>query len=207
MTEEDYVSNDEATSRHDSRKALIVVDVQNDFCPGGSLAVGHGDEVATRISRWIESGSEHYDEVIATMDWHPSPAGGAPFAHFSDEPDYVNTWPPHCVQGTKGAALHPNLALPADSTVVRKGQHAAAYSGFEGHDEKGRSLNEILDDDRIDAVDVVGLATDYCVKATALDAKAAGLSVRVLTPLSAGVAPDSSERALAELRAAGIAVE
>ena len=188
------------------RRALIVVDVQNDFCPGGSLAVEDGDIVASRISQWLVSGDEHYDRVVATTDWHPPPGGPEPFDHFSDNPDYANTWPPHCVQGTAGAELHPNLSLPADTVIVRKGQTAAAYSGFEGHDEQQRPLAELLRREGIDTVDVVGLATDYCVKATAMDAKAKGLSVRVLSQLVAGVAPPSSERALDEMRAAGIAV-
>lgn len=188
------------------RKALIVVDVQNDFCPGGSLAVEGGDAVASRISEWLASGDEHYDLVVATMDWHPLPGGRVPFDHFSDTPDYTRTWPPHCVQGTAGAELHPNLSVPENAAVARKGQTAAAYSGFEGHDEDRTSLAEILQREGIEAVDVVGLATDYCVKATALDARAQGLSVRVLSSMIAGVAPDSAERALEEMRAAGIAV-
>jgi len=188
------------------RRALIVVDVQNDFCPGGSLAVENGDIVASRISQWLASGDEHYERVVATMDWHPPPGGPVPFAHFSDNPDYATTWPPHCIQGSAGADLHPNLSLPADAIIVRKGQAAAAYSGFEGHDEQDRSLAELLRSAGIDSVDVVGLATDYCVKATAMDAKANGLSVRVLSRLIAGVAPDSTERALDEMRAAGVTV-
>lgn len=188
------------------RRALIVVDVQNDFCPGGSLAVEEGDTVASRISQWLVSGDEHYELVVATMDWHPPPGGPVPFDHFSDNPDYANTWPPHCVQGTAGAELHPNLSLPTNTVIVRKGQTEAAYSGFEGHDEHQRPLAELLRREGIDTVDVVGLATDYCVKASAMDAKTQGLSVRVLSRMIAGVAPDSAERALNEMRAAGIGV-
>ena len=186
---------------------LIVVDVQNDFCPGGSLAVAEGDRVASGISRWLASGAVHYELVVATMDWHPQPGGPDPFDHFSPTPDFARTWPPHCVQGTAGAELHADLVLPEGSVVVRKGQQGAAYSGFEGHDEHHRPLAELLRAKGIDAVDVVGLATDYCVKATALDAKAQGLSVRVLSDLVAGVAADSSALALDELRGAGILVE
>lgn len=189
------------------RKALVVVDVQNDFCPGGSLAVEGGEVVAARISEWLASGREHYDVVVATMDWHPSPGGPVPFDHFSDIPDFATTWPAHCVQSTAGADLHPNLSLPDSAVVVRKGQNAAAYSGFEGHDENQTSLAEILQRERIDAVDVVGLATDYCVRATALDAKARGFAARVLSSMVAGVAPDSTKRALQDLHVAGIAVE
>ena len=188
------------------RRALIVVDVQNDFCPGGSLAVEGGDEVASRISRWIGSGQERYEQVVATMDWHPPPGGPEPFPHFSDDPDYVTTWPPHCVAGTAGADLHPNLWLPAGAVIVRKGQDRAAYSGFEGHDDQDRTLAEVLGLCRVDAVDIVGLATDYCVKATAMDAAANGLSVRVLSSMIAGVAADSTQRALDQMRAAGVSI-
>ena len=188
-------------------RALIVVDVQNDFCPGGSLAVADGARVASTISRWLASGAVHYALVAATMDWHPQPGGPDPFDHFSPTPDYARTWPPHCVQGTAGAERHADLVLPEGSVVVRKGQHGAAYSGFEGHDEQHRPLAELLRGRGIDAVDVVGLATDYCVKATTLDAKAQGFAVRVLSGLVAGVAADSSARALDELRRVGILVE
>jgi nicotinamidase/pyrazinamidase len=188
-------------------RALIVVDVQNDFCPGGSLAVGEGDRVAADITQWLASGAERYDVVVASMDWHPPPGGPVPFDHFSDAPDYAATWPPHCVQGTVGAELHPNLSLPDDVVLVRKGQEGAAYSGFEGHDAAGSPLAEVLRNAQIDAVDVVGLATDYCVKATALDARSEGLPVRVLSGMVAGVAPDSTAQAVDELRAAGVHIE
>ncbi len=188
------------------QSALIVVDVQNDFCPGGSLAVAGGDAVATRISRWIESGND-YHLVVATMDSHPRPDPTQPFPHFSDHPDYMRTWPPHCIEGTCGARLHRNLRLPPSAVVVRKGQEAAAYSGFAGHDDHGVSLAENLQRERIGAVDIVGLATDYCVKATAMDARAHGLAVRVFADMVAGVSLGSSGRALDELRNAGIVVE
>ena len=150
------------------QRALIVVDVQNDFCPGGSLAVDEGDAVASRISDWIKSGAERYALVVATMDWHPPPGSPQPFSHFSDHPDYVATWPPHCVAGTPGAELHPDLSLPHGTVIIRKGQDAAAYSGFDGHDDRLRPLAEVLRLGGVDAVDVVGLATDYCVRATAI---------------------------------------
>lgn len=188
------------------RRALIVVDVQNDFCPGGSLAVAGGDAVAARINEWLTSSREQYALVVATMDWHPQPRAQIPFAHFSDDPDFVDTWPPHCVEDTVGARLHPNVSLPGGAVVVRKGQTAAAYSGFEGCDQHGTALAEILHREKIDAVDVVGLATDYCVKATAIDASAHGLSVRVLADMVAGVAAESAERALDEMRTAGIVI-
>jgi nicotinamidase/pyrazinamidase len=188
-------------------RALIVVDVQNDFCPGGSLAVAGGDQVASSISQWLASDGDQYGMIVATMDWHPTADGATPFDHFSDAPDYAVTWPPHCVQGSAGAELHPDLSLPEDAVVVRKGQAAAAYSGFEGHDAEGTPLAELLRRAGVDAVDVVGLATDYCVRATALDARAHGHEVRVLSRMVAGVAPDSTERALDELRAAGVRIE
>jgi len=185
---------------------LLVVDVQNDFCPGGSLPVLGGDDVAARITRWLRSGAQHYDAVVATMDWHPAPDGSPPFDHFSTTPDYATTWPPHCVAGTPGAELHPALDLPRGTVVLRKGQHTAAYSAFEGHDERGRSLQEVLRAAAVEAVDVVGLATDHCVRATALEAVAEGFEARVLSPLVAGVDPERSERAFDELAAAGVEV-
>lgn len=188
------------------RRALIVVDVQNDFCPGGSLAVATGDTVASRITEWSQAGTERYELVVATMDWHPAPGEVPSFGHFAAQPDFATTWPAHCVHDTPGARLHPSLVLPPGSVVVRKGQTDAAYSGFEGHDDTQRSLAEILVSERIAAVDVVGLATDHCVKATAVDAKASGLSVRVLTSMVAGVAPETTDRALDEMRMAGIEI-
>lgn len=186
--------------------ALIVVDVQNDFCSGGSLAVEGSTGLASAISSLLAQGSEEYDVVVATMDWHPQPGGLAGFEHFSDDPDYVDTWPPHCVQGTEGARLHSDLLLPAGTITVRKGQAAAAFSGFEGYDEGGISLGDALRRRAIDQVDVVGLATDYCVKATAVDARELGLAVRVLLKLTAGVAPATTEQAVREMRAAGVEV-
>ena len=187
-------------------RAMIVVDVQNDFCPGGSLAVDGGDAVAAGISRRLADAGAHYDLVVATADWHPDAGEAAAigFDHFADQPDFVDTWPAHCVRDTPGAAFHPALALPADAVVVRKGHSSAAYSGFEGHDESGSSLAEVLRRADVTEVDVVGLATDHCVRATALDAVAAGLSVRVLLPLTAGVAPDTTAAALDELAGAGV---
>ena len=186
--------------------ALIIVDVQNDFCPGGSLAVTGGDEVAARITEWIEQQGGRYQLVVATMDWHPSLADRPEFAHFSTRPDFVDTWPVHCVHGTDGARLHSELRLPDDTVIVRKGHEAAAYSGFEGRTDSGVSLETVLKDAGVDEVDVVGLATDYCVKATAIDARALGLEVRVLGYLTAGVADATTEHACAEMAAAGIEI-
>jgi nicotinamidase/pyrazinamidase len=184
-------------------RALVVVDVQNDFCPGGSLPVADGDGVAARITALLAAEPGAYDLVVATMDWHPQPDARAPFPHFAADPDYRSTWPVHCVQGTHGAELHAALALPPSTIVVRKGQHDAAYSGFEARDDDGTPLAEVLRQRDITAIDVAGLATDYCVRATVLDALASGLSVRVLAPLVAGVAAGTTEQALAEMGAAG----
>ncbi|MFI7640867.1 nicotinamidase [Nonomuraea sp. NPDC049400] len=176
--------------------ALIIVDVQNDFCEGGSLPVAGGSEVAAAITRHV---SEHgYDHVVATRDYHISPG-----AHFSGSPDYVATWPSHCVAGTPGADFHPSFDVSGVEEVFSKGSYAAAYSGFEGTSGDGVSLAEWLRQRGVHEVDVVGIATDHCVRATALDAVRNGLAVRVLLDLTAGVAHTTTEAALAEMKAAG----
>ncbi|MGC3955954.1 MAG: isochorismatase family protein [Propionicimonas sp.] len=180
-------------------RALIVVDVQNDFCEGGSLAVAGGAAVASAISELL--GGEHgYDHVVATQDHHIDPG-----PHFSQTPDYVDSWPVHCVAGTPGADFHPNLVNRPFEAVFTKGEYAAAYSGFEGAAD-GESLAEWLADHEVTAVDVVGIATDYCVRATALDAAAAGLTTRVLLDLTAAVAPDRVDAALADFDRAGVTI-
>jgi len=148
-------------------KALIVVDVQNDFCPGGSLPVAGGDDVAVAVSLHIASGD--YDQVIATRDYHIDPG-----PHFSDQPDYATSWPAHCMAGTPGASFHPELDVASVSEVFSKGAHQAAYSGFEGAGRDGSALADWLRARAVDAVDVVGIATDHCVRATALDAAREG---------------------------------
>ncbi|WP_019203799.1 isochorismatase family protein [Tsukamurella sp. 1534] len=178
--------------------ALVVVDVQNDFCEGGSLAVDGGARLARRIHDDL---LEAYPTVVATRDWHIDPG-----AHFSAAPDFVDSWPVHCRARTAGAEFHPNLRLPLRVPVFSKGAYSAAYSGFEGHDADGAALAEWLAGHSITSVDVVGIATDHCVRATALDAVATGLTVRVLADYTAGVAPDSTRAALAEFVAAGITV-
>jgi nicotinamidase/pyrazinamidase len=182
-------------------RALIIVDVQNDFCEGGSLAVTGGTAVATGVSALLASGEAGYAHVVATKDYHIDPG-----AHFSSHPDYVASWPPHCVAGTGGAEFHPALDTARIEAVFRKGQHAAAYSGFEGTDEASTALGDWLHDHHVDEVDVVGIATDYCVRATALDARRAGLQTRVLLGYTAGVAPASTESAISELGAGGVEV-
>ena len=190
-------------------RALLVVDVQNDFCEGGSLPVSGGAAVASRIGAvlrgWQEAkpGERAYDVVVATRDHHIDPG-----PHFSDQPDFVESWPAHCVVGTEGEAFHPNLEPRPFDAVFVKGEHAAAYSGFEGSDlERGRSLADWLRDKEVDSVDVCGLATDHCVRATALDARREGLETRVLLNLCAGVASETTQAALAEMAAAGVAVD
>ncbi|MFC4057473.1 nicotinamidase [Planomonospora corallina] len=177
--------------------ALIIVDVQNDFCEGGSLAVSGGAEVAAAISR--HAASHGYDHVVATRDFHIDPGD-----HFAAEPDFVLSWPAHCVAGTPGADFHPALDTSRVEEVFSKGAHAAAYSGFEGSSGDGTSLAGWLAERRVRAVDVVGIATDHCVRATALDAVAGGLETRVLLDLTAGVARQTTEAALARLGSAGV---
>lgn len=174
--------------------ALLVVDVQEDFCEGGSLAVHGGRAVAAAVAEVLPA----YDLVVASTDWHVDPG-----AHFSTTPDYVDSWPAHCVVGTSGSRLQAPLREELFAAVVRKGEHAAAYSAFDGT-VAGIPLARWLDERAVQALDVCGLATDHCVRATALDARAAGLAVRVLLPLCAGVAPATTGRALEQLRAAGV---
>lgn len=178
-------------------RALIVVDVQNDFCEGGSIAVAGGAAVAAAVSGHAAGGG--YDEIVATRDYHVDPG-----AHFSADPDYATSWPVHCVAGTGGASFHPALDVAAVAEVFSKGTHAAAYSGFEGAARDGSGLAEWLRARGIDAVDVVGIATDHCVRATALDAARAGFATTVLLDLTAGVARSTVDIALAELSAAGV---
>jgi nicotinamidase/pyrazinamidase len=185
------------------RRALLVVDVQNDFCEGGSLAVAGGAEVAGLISAFVADRADDYATIAATADWHEEPVG-----HFSDEPDYVDTWPAHCRIGTPGADFHPAVrpAVAQAAAVFRKGRFRAAYSGFEGHapdPDTGQPLDHWLEEQDIGAVDIVGIATDHCVRATAVDALRRGLSVRVHLHLTAGVLPATTARTLDELRASG----
>ena len=203
-------------------RALIVVDVQNDFCEGGSLAVAGGAAVAAGVSRHLAEHRGDYDVVVATADWHVDPG-----AHFSETPDFVDSWPVHCRVGTPGAEFHPEVAeaLAGVDATFHKGQFSAAYSGFEGTttstgegtgEDVGREGQPLSSTDEvillgdwlrtagITAVDVVGIATDHCVRATALDAAAQGFDTRVLLDLTAGVAPESTTAALATLREHGV---
>ncbi len=179
-------------------RALIIVDVQNDFCEGGSLAVAGGTAVARDVSARLAGGHD-YAHIVATKDFHVDPG-----SHFSDHPDFADSWPPHCVAGTPGADFHPDLDTSTVEAVFFKGAHAAAYSGFEGADEAGTPLADWLRAHDVDEVDVAGIATDYCVHATAADAVRAGFATRVLLDLTAGVAPESTARAIEDLRSADV---
>jgi nicotinamidase/pyrazinamidase len=179
--------------------AFLVVDVQNDFCEGGSLAVDGGGDVAHAISRHLADDATNYDLVVASRDFHVDPGN-----HFSDDPDFVDSWPPHCRVDTAGASFHPGLDGLALDAIVSKGAHEAAYSGFEGTTDDGTSLLELLRSHDVDTVVVAGLATDHCVRATALDAATLGFDTTVDLALAAGVDPDRTAATLDELRDAGV---
>ena len=181
-------------------RALIVVDVQVDFCEGGALGVDGGTRVASDLAALL-AGEHGYDAVVATRDHHIDPGN-----HFSSEPDFVDSWPPHCVVGTAGQEIHPTLAGFPFAAIFDKGSYEAAYSGFEGTTGEGAGLARWLGQRGITDVDVTGIATDYCVRATALDAAAAGLTTRVLLDLTAAVAPDRLSTTLADFEAAGVTI-
>lgn len=182
-------------------RALIIVDVQNDFCEGGSLAVAGGASVASAITDYVTTQGEDYRTIVATADWHIDPG-----THWSESPDFVDSWPVHCKVGTGGAEFHPEVsrAIQLCDRIFRKGEHEAAYSGFEGRDDDGGTLLDWLTSSEVDAVDVCGIATDFCVKATALDAHDAGLKTSVLLDLTAGVSPKTTTAALKALRETGV---
>jgi len=210
-------------------RALIIVDVQNDFCEGGSLAVEGGAALAAEISEYVDAHHGQFDHVVATQDWHIDPG-----AHFSDAPDFVESWPRHCVAGTRGAELHPDLDTEYIQAYFRKGQYTAAYSGFEGllapddavptgdrtpgalpvaapaggqeSDEDAIGLDDWLQSHDVEEVVVVGIAADYCVKATALDAVQAGYTVTVPRGLTVGIAEDL-EDAFAEMELGGVELD
>ncbi|WP_426978552.1 isochorismatase family protein [Pseudarthrobacter sp. O4] len=221
-------------------RALIIVDVQNDFCEGGSLPVEGGSELAAEISEYVDSHHGQFDHIVATQDWHIDPG-----AHFSEEPDFADSWPRHCVAGTRGAELHPDLDTEYIQAYFRKGQYTAAYSGFEGllapddavptgdrkpgampvsgigagtadagdaaafaandfaAGEDAIGLDDWLQSHDVEDVVVVGIATDHCVRATALDGVQAGYSVTVLRGLTVGVAEDLDD-AVAEMELGGV---
>lgn len=182
------------------KTALLIVDVQNDFCEGGSLAVSGGAAVAAAITTY--TGRDHgYLAVAATRDHHIDPGD-----HFSANPDFVDSWPPHCVEGTPGMDFHPSFDVTVADAIFSKGEYSAAYSGFEGSSADGVALGDWLRDREINAVDVVGLATDHCVLATALDAVEAGFRTRVLLDYSAGVSSETTAAAIATMTDAGVSL-
>ena len=181
-------------------RALIIVDVQNDFCPGGSLGTERGDEVAAMIGNYQDSElaqQNDYAHTVATQDWHIDPGG-----HFSDNPDFVDSWPRHCVAGTAGAGMHERVRTDRIDAFFRKGEHEAAYSGFEGKAD-GVALDDWLRGRGVTHLDVVGIATDHCVRATVLDGLKAGFDVRVLTGMCAAVDNARGDAALEEMERAG----
>jgi nicotinamidase/pyrazinamidase len=184
-------------------RGILIVDVQNDFTEGGALGTEGGAAVAAAITEHLRK--HHYGLVAASRDWHD--ADGDNGGHFaSGEPDYVGTWPVHCVAGTEGAAYHPALDPLAIDVHIKKGQGEPAYSAFEGTTDDGETLAEVLEEQDIDELDVVGIATDHCVKASALDAALAGMKVRVIDGLTSAVSPATRAAALDALRDAGVEV-
>jgi nicotinamidase/pyrazinamidase len=179
---------------NDKKKALIVVDVQNDFCPGGSLAVANGDEVVAPLNRLMKEFFDRGEPVFKTRDWHPAKTN-----HFAD---YGGIWPVHCVQNTPGAEFHPDLLDDPRITIISKGidESADGYSGFDG-----TKLAQILRDQEVKEVWVGGLATDYCVKQTVLDALQQGFEVKALAGAmrAVNVNPDDGDKAIEEMRNAG----
>ncbi|MGY2702288.1 MULTISPECIES: isochorismatase family protein [unclassified Nocardioides] len=188
-------------------RALLVTDVQNDFCEGGSLPVPGGAAVAADIGAllhsWVTGGPDApaYSHVVATKDHHVAPG-----PHWSSEPDFRDSWPVHCAVGTDGEAFHPNLDPQPFDAIFLKGEHQAAYSGFEGRSIDGVPLADWLRAHEVDAIDICGIATDYCVRATALDAVALSFPTRLLLSLCAGVDPSTSEAAVSEMAAAGVTI-
>ena len=180
------------------KKALLIVDVQNDFCEGGSLAVAGGATVAKGITDHLREHRAEYALVAATRDYHVDPG-----PHFAAEPDYRDSWPVHCVAGTPGAELHPDLDRKSIDEVFDKGRDTAAYSGFEARSADGTLLGARLKEAGVEELEIAGIATDYCVRATVLDARRSGFKVRLLRKLTAGVAPETTQAALLEMEAAG----
>ena len=188
-------------------KALFIIDVQNDFCEGGALACQGGAQVASSITNYLVANKAGYDFVIASRDWHtPESDNGGHFPPLGAEPDFVNTWPLHCIAGESGADYHQNLDASLIDIHIKKGQGQHGYSIFDGITDTGEKLQELIQRLGVTEVDVVGIATDYCVRASALDANNSGLQVRVITSLTAGVSAASTEAAIDELVDAGVRV-
>ena len=186
------------------KTALFIVDVQNDFCPGGALATARGDEVATRIAELIsgtDGQAREYDYVVATQDWHIDPG-----AHFSENPDFVDSWPEHCVAGSDGAQIRRPVPTDQIDQFFKKGHYTAAYSGFEGVNDADQGLADWLREHDIARLDVCGIATDHCVRATVLDALKEGFEVRVLQDMCSPVDDARGADALQEMQNAGAAL-
>jgi nicotinamidase/pyrazinamidase len=189
-------------------RGLLIVDVQNDFCEGGALGVTGGTAVAHGVTEFLSLRGTDYAVIVASRDWHDAQTdNGGHFAPAGSDPDFVSTWPEHCVAGTEGAQYHPALQVEQISHHVKKGQGIPAYSMFEGVTDEGETVAAILCSHQVTSVDVVGLATDHCVRASALDARSEGLEVRVLTNLVAAVSPITKESALEEMTRAGVVYE
>jgi Amidases related to nicotinamidase len=188
-------------------RGLLIVDIQNDFTEGGALGVSGGAQVAKDVSAYLASHADDYDLVLASRDWHDADNDNG--GHFAVDgvPNFVDTWPVHCVAGTSGAEYHPDLDRSRVDIHIKKGQGEPSYSMFEGVSDDGQTVAEILHEHGITEVDVVGIATDHCVRASALDALRAGQKVTVLTDLIAAVAPDTGEKALDELVSRGAALQ
>ncbi len=182
-------------------RALIVVDVQVDFCEGGSMGVAGGAATAAAISAHLSAEHGRYSHVVASRDYHEEPG-----AHFSSDPDFVDSWPVHCLVGDPGAAFHPELDVAPLEEVFSKGRHTAAYSAFEGVSSSGATLTAWLRGRDVDIIEICGIATDHCVRATALDAVREGFTTSVLLDLTAGVLPVTTDLALAEMSGAGVSL-
>ena len=184
-------------------RALFIIDVQNDFTEGGALGVDGGAAVAEGITELLGRHRGEYDLVVASRDWHSGDSDNGGHFAVDAEPDFVSTWPEHCVAGTPGAEYHPALETESVDVHIRKGQGVPAYSIFEGTDDAGQSVSEVLTSHGVTDIDMVGIATDYCVRASTLHALEHGQHVRIFTDLIAGVAAETSAAALAELGHAG----
>lgn len=179
-----------STAATKPRRALVIVDVQFDFVEDGSLAVTGGREVARKIAEELIIEGHPYDLIVTTQDWHIDPG-----EHFSENPDFVKSWPRHCVAETEGAKILPAIEAQLKSgdtprEIILKGQYEDAYSGFMGRTAEGDSLAQVLGEADIEKVDVVGLAEDYCVASTAIDSAREGFRTRVLSYYTAGINPE-----------------
>ena len=189
-------------------RGLLIVDLQNDFCEGGALGVDGGNAVAQGVAKFVASHASAYSLILASRDWHDGDNdNGGHFAAAGKEPDFANTWPIHCVADSAGAQYHPLVPMDSIDHHVMKGQGFPAYSLFEGTSDGGVKVADLLSAAAIDEVDIVGIATDHCVRATAMDARALGLRVRVLEDLVAAVLPETRKTAMAEMDQAGVSFE